>query len=461
MKRKLVNLWIICAMMCLLMGGVVLHASTSTKSVEAKELEQNQIMADTTAVDEGVAIDSSDIGANLYYALQWNLKGTEWETDILYSNSLYNAGITHLNLSIADIFSGAEYTYDAGLSGLKKFNLTKVESIDLSSSKLTEFHATDIVPDTTIWNNLTSIDLSNNALTEVTFGGKMTQLQSIDLHNNTITSVEMKSLIAPTITVNLNNNALAKVEDISMPFNSQSKVTISLYANAMVSKPQNTQTRIFQYGIQNLSALSLTSGDTVVWETMGDIVPHIFTVTYTDDGNIAQETLYKALDPDTASFTLPVNTYRMKYYNTATNQYLPEIEVEIGLPAYEFTIRPITPAYKILIDGKEYDKYTDTINGRPSLKIFGGEGQLYYSVGGANWIAVENGEIVNLDQYSGTYVVRIKNVENGIESKYVSVSLSTSLNAYLPDVVMLVLVIAIVLLIAFVALPLLKKYVIR
>lgn len=415
--------------------------------------------------DQGLAVSEAVVGSELYHALCLNLKQEgESAPTILYTNSFYNAGITHLNLSIAKLFPGTSPTYKNGLSGLKEFNLTGIQSIDLSSSKLNSFQASDIVPEGVVWQNLTAIDLSNNELSSVQFGGSMTSLSDINLTNNQITKVEAKSL-SPTKSGNkasiyLANNNIEDIAQIELPYlwEGTPTITVEVTGNALKEKPTSTEKRIFKTGLQNLSKSLFVSGESIAYEQIENVKAYVFQVKKEDDKEVLTE--YKVLSNDEV-FSLPVDRYRVKFFDITLGVFLEDEKEQRGLIGYDFTIKPTTPTYKIIVGNKEYDQYDKTINGRPKVTVSGGQGTIYYSVAGGEWKEAKEGESISLKNFSGKYIVRLKNVENGIESQIVSISLSTSLNPYLPDLLLLVIIIGIILLIGFVGYPLLKKYVIR
>lgn len=462
MKSKLIGKCVLTAVM----GITSVLGVKAITHVDYKEM--TTVYADSASPvlpDQGLAVSEAMVGSELYHALCLNLKQEgESAPTILYTNSFYNAGITHLNLSIAKLFPGTSPTYKSGLSGLKQFNLTGIQSLDLSGSKLTSFHASDIVPDGVVWQNLTSIDLSNNQLEKVSFGSYMTQLSDINLINNQITSVEAKSL-SPTksgnvATIHLSNNKIADIKDVELPYPWESTpiITVELLGNVLRERPDSTEKRIFKVGLQNLSALSLISGENIYFEQIENVKAYVFQVK--KEGEEEKVTEYKILANE-ENFTLPVDTYRVKFFDTTLGIFLEEDNEKRGLIGFDFTVKPTMPTYKIMIGNKEYDNYSKTINGRPKLKVFGGQGTLYYSVAGSEWKEVKEGGLVSLKEYSGKYIVRLKNVENGIDSQIISVSLSTSLNPYLPDLLLLIVIIGVILIIGFVGYPLLKKYVIR
>lgn len=435
-------------------------------AIENNVIWEQEAVSSAVLADEGLAVSEATVGSELYHALCLNLIDEGGVSpSVLYTNSFYNAGLTHLNLSIAKLFPGTSPEYKNGLNGLKLFNLTHIQSIDLSGSKLTTFNASDIVPDTVTWNNLTSIDLSNNQLESVSFGNKMNNLNNINLANNRITQVDARAISAVSsgneIDINLANNRVSDINKVELPYfwKETPTITVNVTGNALKEKPATTEKRIYQYGLQNLSLLELTSVDNIEYEQIEGVKAYVYQVEK-QEGLEDVLTEYKVLDEST-TLTLPVDNYRVRYFDKTTNSFISEEEDSTGFVGYEFLVKPTIPSYKVIVGGKEYDNYSKTINGRPKLKLFGGQGTLYYSVSGGEWKEASEGEVISLKQYAGKYSVRIKNVENEIDSQYVTVSLSTSLNAYIPDLLLLVLIIAIILVIAFVGLPLLKKYVIR
>ena len=91
------------------------------------------------------------------------------------------------------------------------------------------------------------------------------------------------------------------------------------------------------------------------------------------------------------------------------------------------------------------------------------EGDIYYSIAGGDWVKGDECELKHGGQYNVAFKVVIGTLDSAdsYESATVSKYVSQSLNPYIPDIAMLIIVVGIVLLLFFVALPLIIKYVIK
>ena len=452
--------WLIGSLGLLSLSLCVMPCAKVQQPVVAYEYEVGAHYADSTSV----RVSEDAIGSLLSVVLKKNLAEDDGTTpSTLYVDSFVKAGITELNLSLYDLMGATtSQTYEDSslfLSGLTYFNLSTIKKVNLSRSQLTKLDMTNFSTLT----NLEELDLSNNAIEELQLGDYATTLTSLDLHNNKIASLDISKVTSDTITLNLSNNNIATLDHIVLPKATTTNVAVVLYNNCLdLTNPAISTDRItYVYGMQKLLTDHYTSESNIAYQPIVGYVPHIFSIAVQEDETVT-ETYLEALTGTEVwnSFRLPVANYRMKYYDVANAVYIEDTDVDTGLVPFDFTIVPTTPTYKIVFKGREYTEYKSTIVGRPTLKVGGGQGEIYYSVAGQEWKKLE-GDTIRLAEQAGTYTVRLKNVENGIDSNIVVVNLTTSLNQFLPDIVMVVIIVGIMLILFFVGIPLLKKYIIR
>ena len=119
----------------------------------------------------------------------------------------------------------------------------------------------------------------------------------------------------------------------------------------------------------------------------------------------------------------------------------------------KFNIIPSNPTYMFEYRGEQYDNINKVTGTVKVLLSTEDNATLYYSVNGSGW--VEGSEVVCGD--GGNYTIRMKSVVDGIESNEVTILVKTSLNAIIPDALMLVLILMFAIVLFVIVVPLVSK----
>lgn len=443
---------------------VVAKSNDTTISEVAVELnlatpkKVNNIIANT---DLGAEILNDDFGisdAGLYNALiaLYNSNNPDAPVTKVYINMFENA--TSLNLQNRLIYS---------LSGLSQLYMPNLESLNASKNRLTTLN-TELLEFT----NLKTLNLFDNELTSVSLTS-LTKLEDINLTKNNLNAVNLSSVTKGI--VRLNFNKFTDFSKITLPYESavSGSVTIELINNNITKVTDNALNSEKIYLELGLQGVGLNFKENVPVENR---VTHIISSTskvfyynfvnynittkiYNVKTNQLVKELTNSLENSVTQFTLPVGEYRVEYINndTASQAYISSHEIYGAFKNItSFKVVPSQPDYKFLVKGQYYESYDSKIpNGSKLVLSTNDESAvIYYKLPKQEW---KQGTEVKLPN-GGTYYVLIKSVIGEYESFTYSVTVSSSVNALLPDVLTLILIIGVGALLLFGAVPLIKKY---
>lgn len=157
------------------------------------------------------------------------------------------------------------------------------------------------------------------------------------------------------------------------------------------------------------------------------------------------------------TFNLTVGEYRYEYVWSEEGTETPAEDKydtqRVYLSSAKFNVLPQKPNYVYVYKDKEYTSL-NKVTGAVTVKVSCEEGAvIMYQVNNGEW---KEGNIVECNK-GGTYSIKVKAIIDGVESEVVGVWVRTSLNLYIPDGLMLVLVLLIALVLFLVVLPIISK----
>ena len=121
-----------------------------------------------------------------------------------------------------------------------------------------------------------------------------------------------------------------------------------------------------------------------------------------------------------------------------------------------FNVIPKSPTVKFIVGGKEYDEYNTKFTSWDAKIVATNneaEGELYYSISGGEWVKGSEFKLTR----GGQYFISFKVVSGELSSNSVTRQVYMSQNPYVPDLIMLILVGAVLVIMFFVIIPILVK----
>ena len=451
----------------------------------------------TVTLSDGTNTATKTYEVQVGKSLSSSQLGTRYDMDIISDSGLYQRLQTEFeklykeqfgaNCNVAGVYSDMFTIVDVdildlsgaginSLNGIDKLNFGKINGINLSNNRLSKVTNEQF---TTGYSELKYLNISNNELTSIVIDN-LTKLTELNLSNNTISTLDLSKLNIGNATLNLNlaYNKFATTDDIKIPKaeNKFAHMDINLMSN-YIGEP----TKDYKENSKLAFTLGFQFQATPVIDTNVDdrvIVKHSDTIYYyktnipglklklysitkdEDDANI--ETEYQTIDEslmttDVMSFKLACGEYLYKYFIGDEEAY----KAENGRRHYRsevFHCIPYSPEYYFEYNGKNYDnisKVTGFVTVHFKEYVSDEDITIYYKVNSGDWTT---GDSVTV--YSGKDTVYIKAVSsNGYESFATIVDVHTSLNPYVPDFVMLLLVIFCMIMVVFVLVPLIGKWI--
>lgn len=368
-------------------------------------------------------------------------------------------------LNLSNLIQGTDT--EVSLDGLKNLNFKNLKILNLSNNNIASFNST-LFPkllssaydtSTSLVKGLETLDLSNNKLTGVLdLAGETTQedgnnivkiyfpnLTTIYASSNNLTGITLNKNQTSDMVLDLRNNNIINFENIVVPITAH--LDIILFGNPITtisSIPTNIHLEI---GLINFSN-STTSADSIrfIDFTLLELDTKIYMKTEMDDNEVFVNYEYNPTNLTDFSFSLTAGVYKVEY-----------IENDIVLSSREYTVRPPVADYKFVIKGVEYSTYTEKITGKGEIRFTTPDENItvFYNYGDGNWI---QGNTADLTKKNGTYALRFKTVENGIDSVEYGILVKVSYNKFVPDIVLVIFIILLIVSLALVLIPLFSKF---
>lgn len=350
-------------------------------------------------------------------------------------------GVLDLSYLLKNAGVQTDSPYPILLEGLAYFDMSDIKVLDISDYKIDSL-ALGIIS----FPNLETLVLNNCQIETITFINENSKLHTIDLSNNLITKIDLTPLTYEgEYTIDLSCNNISSLDDIKRTTTDQISYKINLLGNSTTDIQSSTVGNVqLELGAQSINGKKFAKSDSIKYFGLYDL-DYKFQI-YDSTGAEYGEPIV-----DDTDITLPVGSYTAKYLDSNGNY----IE-RLGTMSFSFI--PDTPYAVIVWKGKEYEKYDETINGRPTIRVKDFEGkEIYYRIGTGEWnLLDETGEFA-VDQ-GGRFNVTIKTVENGVESNLYSIPLITSLNQYIPNLLLMIILLCLFLLVIFGFVPLMRRF---
>ena len=360
------------------------------------------------------------------------------------------------------------------IAGLNKLNLSNLEVLNLGANSITSVNTDDIK-----WlSELKELYLYENGLTEITIPTALKKLQVLNLNANKLSEIDLSRVYSGK--VSLSFNKFKSINDIKLPQKiSYTDLTVELFNNNITDADEiyakngveeNGGKITVELGIQGIGLnykITDEAADKVDAVVSRDNAIKFYNVNdnYNLEVKISRfadgvEQLVVSNNPEKTitEILLPIGEYKLEYLDKTTHASLYDFYNPLGCgykSLDDFKVIPKTPTVKFIIDGKEYDYHGKFTSWNAKLVATNNEeeGELYYSISGGDW---QKGSEVKLNK-GGTYNVAFKVVVNEISSNSQIKQVYMSINPYISDVIMIILVGAVIAVVFFVLIPLIVK----
>ncbi|MBE5757851.1 MAG: leucine-rich repeat domain-containing protein [Clostridiales bacterium] len=405
----------------------------STATVHAEEV-----------VDKNFPVEVEDCDERLYGVL----------SQMINKKTLYIKDF----IDVEELNLGEKTNKLTTLSGLDNFRFDNLKTLNIEGNEIVSVSAEQL----SSMPNLETINLSGNAIESVDLSG-LNKLQNVILFSNKLKSINLSHVTSSEITINIANNDFTSMNDISLPLNATT-INLNILNNNITDIGEdylNSSKLKITGGIQGIKSdsevkLSQSAGLTVYPIQDENISIKIF--------NNSGEVVKEISGSETITEKLPIGKYHYDYYLNGEKLYDDENlnhkngYTEVVYKGYTFVIIPNAPSYEFVHKGKTsttLNKVTGVVTVNLSANDEGVD--VYYKVGSDDW---QKGSQIVCDK-GGNYSIQAKTVIeiDGVkyESEIVPIYVKTSLNLYIPDFLMLIIVLLIMLTLLGVIFPIINK----
>lgn len=408
---------------------------------------------------KGFPISTTSITDECLYSSLLNLyKDTYRGTDRAYSGSVIYSDMfkdfTSINVDNEDIDT---------LNGLEKLELDNLESFSANLNNISNFDSDFFVK--AEMDKLTSLSLSGNRLNSIDLTG-FDSLTYIDLSANELGKLDLSMIEGKTmgseVEINVAGNKFSAMKNITLPDKRIGHITLNIIDNNITEIPDEffTNRYTMKIGVQGFKP---EDKEVVKSDTLSNFkiykmgIENLALEVYKIDGE-EDVLVQKITDEDIADsflkLNLPVGEYEYIYTINGEPAFSRYDVSRVYLDSYKFGIIPQKALYNFTYKGKIYNTL-NKVTGKVTVNLSTQEegAKIFYSVNGGDWV---EGDTVLCDD-GGNYSIKVKTVINGFESEEQSVWVRTSLNLYISDAVMLLLVVLLTLALFFVVLPIISK----
>jgi len=350
----------------------------------------------------------------------------------------------------------------SSLNGLEKLELDNLTSLSLNQNDLTTFD--DSMLENIDEDKFTTLSLASNQISSV----KLTRLEHItylDLSSNRLSSVDLSSIEGKTsgtsLSFNLANNNLDSISDIVFPSKRIGHIELNIISNNITDLTDTFFTDFYtlHVGVQGFK----TSDKVVCVDTSKNVLIYPFNIpnlsieiTKTDgeEDELVATISDADIEDDFLKLNLSVGEYEFDYKLDGNDAYTNRDYARKFYTSGEFNVIPQKAKYIFTYKGKTYEEL-GKVTGKVTVTLSSVEegAKIMYSVNGGEW--KEGTEIKCED--GGSYSIKVKTIINGFESEEQSIWVRTSLNLYISDALMLVLVLLLALVLFLVVLPIVSK----
>lgn len=421
-----------------------------TETPEETTPEQDEV---DERFEKGYAISLSTemSDSNLYSELlkivknySKNTYGLAYSGDTLYSEMLEE--ITEITIQNKNISS---------LAGLEHLRLTNLASLTITGNNITSIS-------NNLWTytpNLNTLNLANNKISSCDISS-LKNLTNLNLSSNQLTSVDLTNIISTIIKINLANNYFTNMSDIKLPTRSTS-IQLNIISNDISDISEdyfNLSKLSMNIGVQGLKGTvdeyTITTNTEVKFYKMNisNSAIKVYKVEELEDICIATisdsdiEENFKTLNFGVGNYYYVYTIDDVEIYNKLDINYA-------YFTSEKFAVIPAPATYLFEYKGEEYETL-NKVTGKVKVKLFAEENAtIMYKVNSEDW---QTGSEVMCDQ-GGNYLIKIKVVIDGIESEEISILVKTSLNTFISDGLMLVLVLLFAIALFVVVVPIVSK----
>jgi hypothetical protein len=434
--------------------GEDLGGESGDAGEETEDPEVTVPTFDGFAITTGVIMDEYLYSAllDLYSNYFKGITGQAYTGTTIYSDMLKD--FTTINLDKKNI---------SNLQGIEKLDFDKLQSFSANSNAITEF-SSSLLENVEEW-TLTSLSLADNELKNVDLSG-LTGLVDINLSSNKLTTVDLTSIegrvAGSTFTLNIANNAFKSFSDIKLPTKRISHYNVNILNNNITSIADTyfTDNYTLNIGIQGFNVADTkpatdTAKNLVVYKTNIDgLSIKVYKVDGEVDELISTITDADIIDGNSIRLDLKVGQYKFVYQIDGEDAYTKEYTNKLYLKYSEFSVVPQNLKCIFVYKNKEYTEL-GKVTGKVTVKLssYDEGAKIFYQVNNGDWV---EGTVIECGD-GGNYTIKVKAVVDGVESLEQSVWVRTSLNLYIPDALMLALVLLLALVLFLVVLPIVSK----
>ena len=361
------------------------------------------------------------------------------------------------------------------INGLNKLNLPSLKKLNLGANSISNIKTEDLKH----LSSLNELYLYENNLTEITIPASLSKLNVLNLNANKLSKIDISGINSGL--VSLGFNKFKSISDISFPRKIiDTNLTVELFNNNICDADEmynsngvltNGGQITIELGIQGIGLNYKTTDDesekiTPIVSRDGVIKFYNVNDSYNLEvvikkivDNSVVATLSNVEDKKITELVLPVGDYKLEYQDKTThenlyNYYNPRNCAFKDLAL--FNVIPKSPTVKFIVGGKEYDEYNTKFTSWDAKIVATNneaEGELYYSISGGEWVKGSEFKLTR----GGQYFISFKVVSGELSSNSVTRQVYMSQNPYVPDLIMLILVGAVLVIMFFVIIPILVK----
>lgn len=440
-------------------------SSLTIATSESEELEEEEPSEESSSLFEGgYAIEKNEMeDENLYVALLnlFKIDNPSYTSSYIYSNMFKN----YTSLNLDKIRSGL-----VSLQGLELLELDNLVSFSANLNKLTKFDP--VYFQHTKPENFRSLSLAGNQFTSIDLS-ELKGLYDINLSSNQLTQIDLSHIEGEDggntkIKINLAGNLISSMDKIKLPGSNRiSNIELNLISNNIITIEDKYFSEGFslKLGIQGCSTseeiakLDSKTNLKIYKSYINNLSVKVYKIDGTSDVLVAHIKDSEIADKF-VSLNLGVGKYRYDYYigegESIEKAYDANNIDRKYLTSHKFNIIPQPVKIVYSFKNKDYENYSDLgkVTGIVTIKLSTPEdAEIRYQVNGGNWIT---GDTISCNK-GGNYNIKVKAVIGDYESEVQDVWVKTSLNLYIPDILMLILVLLLALTLFLVVLPIISK----
>ncbi len=342
------------------------------------------------------------------------------------------------------------------LKGMEHLRLGALTSLNLSGNNMITVSAVvfEYMP------NLTTINLSRNKLTSVELT-TLTKLTNVVLSTNYLQVVDLTQINQPEehLYVNVANNNLTSMGNIKLTKRIES-ITLNIISNNITQIDdgyfENYQMHVGVQGLRIKEKTQITTADSIKYfkTNIANCVIEIYKIGEVVNTLVDTISDDNIVDGNYCEAKLGVGEYCYVYLIDGVEIYDKNDSEFAYFIGQDFLVKPNKVEHVFEFKNKTYE-HLNKVTGKVTVYLTAEEGaSIYYNIDGINW---KEGNTVICDG-GGSYNIQTKSVIDGFESDISTILVKTSLNPYISDGFMLVLLLIMVVIIVAFVLPIISRY---